>query len=353
MPKLRNPNGYGTVFKLSGRRRKPFIARKTVGYDDRAFPIYSVIGYYATRAEAMLALAEYNASPYDLDLSRITFADLYDRWSTETFPALKPSSVYAHKAAYKFCADLYAMPYKSIRRTHMQRCIDNCGKSYATQSNIRNLFASLDRYAYDLDIIEKCYSQNLTTGEKETKPRSIFTDEEVARLWKKRPESDEILFLLYTGCRISEMLDMRCVDVDLEAGIMTGGTKTAAGKNRIIPIHPEILPVIKDHLSDGKYLFYIDYDRFRSKDEAVSRNSAYRKRYAALMDELKMHHIPHECRHTFRSKLDSAGANKACIDLIMGHKSPDVGERVYTHKTISELQEAVKKLSYALSVSAR
>ena len=36
-----------------------------------------------------------------------------------------------------------------------------------------------------------------------------------------------------------------------------------------------------------------------------------------------------------------AGANKKCIDLMMGHKSKDVGERVYTHKTIDELRDAI------------
>lgn len=59
------------------------------------------------------------------------------------------------------------------------------------------------------------------------------------------------------------------------------------------------------------------------------------------MDKLSMSHTPHECRHTFRSRMDSAGANKRCIDLIMGHSSKDVGERVYTHKTVRELHEAI------------
>ena len=57
-----------------------------------------------------------------------------------------------------------------------------------------------------------------------------------------------------------------------------------------------------------------------------------------------MQHTPHECRHTFRSRLDSAGANKVAIDLMMGHKSSDVGERVYTHKTLQELKEAINLL---------
>ena len=62
------------------------------------------------------------------------------------------------------------------------------------------------------------------------------------------------------------------------------------------------------------------------------------------MKQLSMSHTPHECRHTFRSRLDSAGANKKCIDLLMGHKSKDVGERVYTHKTLDELKDTINLL---------
>ena len=33
-------------------------------------------------------------------------------------------------------------------------------------------------------------------------------------------------------------------------------------------------------------------------------------------------------------------------DLLMGHKSKDVGERVYTHKTIEELRAAIMLLKF-------
>ena len=46
---MKNPNGYGSVVKLSGNRRKPYCARKTSGWNDKGYPIYSVIGYYANR----------------------------------------------------------------------------------------------------------------------------------------------------------------------------------------------------------------------------------------------------------------------------------------------------------------
>lgn len=75
---MRLPNGYGSVYKLSGKRRKPYIARKTRGYDDNGKQLYSIIGYYATRQQALQALADYNFNPYDLELGKITFAEIYE-----------------------------------------------------------------------------------------------------------------------------------------------------------------------------------------------------------------------------------------------------------------------------------
>ena len=59
----------------------------------------------------------------------------------------------------------------------------------------------------------------------------------------------------------------------------------------------------------------------------------------------RMNHTPHECRHTFETQLDSAGANRKCIDLLMGHVSKDTGNRVYNHKTLDELKAAVEMIN--------
>ena len=74
---MRLPNGYGSVFKLSGNRRNPWVARKTVGWTDNhekrtSYPKYKAIGYYPTRKAAMEALVEYNKNPYDLGKASMT-----------------------------------------------------------------------------------------------------------------------------------------------------------------------------------------------------------------------------------------------------------------------------------------
>lgn len=59
---MKLPNGFGSVTKLSGNRRRPFIARKLLGYKDNGQQYYKAIGYYETYADAILALKNYNGS---------------------------------------------------------------------------------------------------------------------------------------------------------------------------------------------------------------------------------------------------------------------------------------------------
>lgn len=68
---LRLPNGYGSVKKMSGKRRRPYAVRKMVGWHVNPETGKSVqeqitIGYAATRAEGLQILAEYNNNPFDI-----------------------------------------------------------------------------------------------------------------------------------------------------------------------------------------------------------------------------------------------------------------------------------------------
>lgn len=334
---MKNPNGYGTVVKLSGNRRNPFVARKTKGWNDKGHPIYLIIGYFPTRESGMIALAEYNKAPWDIDAEKITLASLYAEWSIKKSIKLGKSSQSSLKSAFGHTKPIWDMKYKDIKSFHMQDIIDNCGCSYSTQWTIKNLFGHLDKFALEIDVINKGYAQLTTAESIPDTSKEPFTDDEILSLWERQSEPwvDSILVFLYTGFRISELLSLEIENVDLDVMTLTGGTKTKSGKNRIVPIHPKIQTLIKNRYNpDAKYLF----GNNGSKISTIT----YYNHWNKIMDSLNIKHTPHECRHTFRSKLDSAGANKKCIDLLMGHKSKDVGERVYTHKTVDELREAIE-----------
>lgn len=116
---MKLPNGFGSVYKLSGKRRKPWAARKTVGWTfneekGKSYPIYQFIGYYTTRQEALTALADYNKDPYDLHFDTITFKEVYEKWSDIHFPKVKRPNSY--EAAYKLCSKIQNMKFAEIKR---------------------------------------------------------------------------------------------------------------------------------------------------------------------------------------------------------------------------------------------
>ena len=78
---MKNANGMGSVYKQPGKRRKPWVVRKTVRWEidektGRSKQIYKNIGYYATKQDALAALINYNQNPYDVDSHKLTFSDV-------------------------------------------------------------------------------------------------------------------------------------------------------------------------------------------------------------------------------------------------------------------------------------
>ena len=337
---MRLPNGYGSVAKLSGNRRRPYIIKKTTGWKDNGQPIFVIVGYAATREEGLLLLADYNKNPWDVDKAKITLQQLFDLWREKKAPKLGQSNQDSLRAAYKHCKSLSGVPYRQIKAFQMQETIDACGKGYSTQGAIKNLWNHLDKFALELDVISRCYSDLLASAPTPPTSRTPFTDQEVARLWEHQAEPwvDTVLIFLYSGWRISELLALRPEDVNLQAGTMQGGTKTKAGKNRVVPIHSKIRPLVENRLAEGGPRLIC----YQGKPVPVT---TYRLFWRDIMKRLNMSHVPHECRHTFETRLDSAGGNRRCIDLLMGHVSKDTGNRVYNHKTLDELAATVELIA--------
>lgn len=84
---MKNPNEYGMIVKPSDNRLKPYCVRKISGWTDKGHT-YSSIRYFERSQDALIALAEYNKSPYDIDIAKITLAKLCQRWSERSFPKM-------------------------------------------------------------------------------------------------------------------------------------------------------------------------------------------------------------------------------------------------------------------------
>ncbi len=119
---------------------------------------------------------------------------------------------------------------------------------------------------------------------------------------------------------------------------LTGGIKTKAGKNRVVPVHPKIQPYIDRWVENASTYLYEWECRTRTDE------SFRRLLFKPLMEQLgRSAATPHWCRHTFASMLHRVGANELNTKRLMGHSDKDVTEH-YTHVTIKELRETIQML---------
>lgn len=89
MPRpLKRANGSGSITKVSGRRRNPYQALVTLGWDNNGKQIRKSLGYFPTYDKAVIALDSYNENPYDISAGKITFSDVYEKWSEQKFPTI-------------------------------------------------------------------------------------------------------------------------------------------------------------------------------------------------------------------------------------------------------------------------
>jgi len=337
---MRNPNGYGSVYKLSGKRRKPFMARKTIGWDDNAKQLYQTIGYYEKRELAMQALADFNKDPYSIEVSTVTFSDVYNNWNVGKFESVTQSAVNGYKAAYITCAALHDMKFVDIRTKHMQDVIRTCGKKHGNLRKIKVLYNQLFKFAMENDIINKDYSNYVEIGKNtEDSTRKAFSDKEIKRLIEVKDSIkyvDTILIMIYTGLRIGELIILKPGDVDLENRTITGGIKTDAGKDRIIPISSKIFDMISARVSEGN-----EYLIARENGKQFKYENYYKEKFTPIMEQLNFKHKPHDCRHTFATLMSNAGADTIALQKIIGHASYETTANVYTHKDIEQLKKAI------------
>ncbi len=342
---MRLPNGYGSVHKLSGNRRNPWRARKTSGWDESTNPpkqTYITIGYFPTRQAAIKALADFNENPYDINTNTTTFAEVYDKWSTEHFEKIVPSATRTWKAAYRYCKPLYNMRFRDIRASHLEGVIRDADVGSATKSRMKSLFNLMYRFALKHEIADKNYAE-LCDSVKRTKPQLVrvpFTSEEEQILWDNIdfPFVDMVLIEMYSGWRPQELCSLETENINLTDWTMRGGLKTESGKNRIVPIHSKILPLIKAiYTPENKYLF---------NDEKENRMTyeKYYGRFNKICTRFNLKHKPHDTRHTFITNADRCGVNDYCLKLIVGHTTNDVTKKVYTHETIKTLKNEIEKI---------
>lgn len=344
---MRNPNGYGSITRLSGKRRKPWIVRVTTGWTPEGEQLREVVGYYETKTEANIALANYRQNPLSIKATKMTLQNVYDEWSETRYQNISKSTQDGYKASWNYISVYKDQIFRELRTSHWQKIInDNNSMSMSTLTKIKALGTSLYAFTMANDIVDKNYMQYIEMPDREYSKKEPFTHDEVKKLWEYVeifPWVDTILILIYTGMRISEMLKLTKFDIDLENRLITGGIKTDAGKDRVIPIHFELYPLLYNRYSNSKSEYLITYEDGKRLTADHYRKTKY---YEALRAVGVRKLSPHSCRHTFGTMAAESGIAPLSIQRIIGHSDYAFTANKYTHPDVQKLILDMNKISF-------
>lgn len=328
--KLKRANGTGTVYKLSGRRSRPWAVKKDGVY----------IGYYATKTAALEALGKLMGATIS-EKYNWSFAEVYDGWSREHFKDVGPKAVEAMEAAFRFFAPLHDRRFRDLRASDFQSLMDTGAKmSQSTQAKRKQLLTQMANWAIREEICSTNFAAFVKTKGKPSGEKQVFTDLEIAKLRQDGSEAAKVvLMLIYTGMRIGELFQLPVADC--HETYVVGGEKTEAGRNRVIPIRPEGREYFAYflHQATGPMLLsgYVGQHTI---------NNFRRRDYYPLLDRLGIRRLnPHCTRHTYATWARSAGIEPEQLQRILGHAQYSTTANIYLHTDAQQLVDAVETAS--------
>lgn len=336
---MRHENGFGSIVKLSGNRRKPYAVRITVGWKDGK-QVRKYLGYYKSEAEALIALAEYHKEGYDIDMSKFTLREVFDEWfKTQEKRNLSKSVLATHRMAYNRLGSLGNIPIKNIKAATLQKWYDGIDLKPASKGKVKSTLTMVYDYATNNDIVSKNYAKFMKMDEKIEKVGKVYTEEEIKLLWERKDQESAriLLILMYTGLRVGELLNINRDDIHFDKQYMIGGLKTEAGRDRVIPIHNKIMPLIREQLGDNKWVIQARHGGQRHYNVLLNQNIKFMRKFG-------LDHKFHDTRKTAISLMHTAGIPIETVKIIVGHIGDNVTEKIYLYKNPEELVKVINKV---------
>jgi integrase len=263
--------------------------------------------------------------------------------------------------------ELGEMPLCAITTEHVQTFLDRASETSAPAS-VRHLMAILRR-AFNIasqssiNGVPLFVSQNPAVSSRLNLPEvfnsreRFLTKEEAAALIKLAKEKaqvrrgtdpfglhDAIIISLYAGLRISEIMRLQWIDVDLSHGFVTVRKEEKRKPGGTVPLNEMSLKVLQRRYKEreGPLVFKKPCQRrenfshaFRDLVDEIGLNAA--------ADDTKYKVVFHSLRHTFASWLALGGTDIYRIKTLMRHKTIEMTMR-YAHLIPDATREAVHRL---------
>lgn len=324
-------NGSGNIAKLSGGRAKPWMARKNG----------VCIGTYATRTEAQKALDRL----VDIDVNsrfNMTFSQVYEAWLPEHERQIGATAKTNYQSAYKHCAQLHNRKYRSLRTSDFQRVIIDMEQKELSKSScekVMQLFGQMASWALREDVVHKDYAQFVQTVAQQKSEGIVLSKKNIAAIRaSQNPAADVILLLLATGCRPNELFHAKTAQC--QPTYFIGGSKTEAGRNRIIAVaesgRQAYRKILDAAIANGSELLIGGYSGNKNYANFVKRE------FKDLQQEVGEKFTPYDCRHTFATQAKRSGVDPQTLRRMLGHANLHTTDKYYTHLETDDILKEIQ-----------
>ena len=191
------------------------------------------------------------------------------------------------------------------------------------------------------------FSEVISPKQEKYLPASM-SESEVEKLLNSPDPSKEIeqrdkamIEMLYaTGMRISELVNLKITDIDMNRSVIKVMGK--GSKERLIPFGESASEALFNYLkirkdSSSKEVF------ISNRGKKITRVAFWQRiKVYLLRENLKISISPHTLRHAFATHLLNRGADLRSVQLLLGHSDLSTTQ-IYTHIAKQRLGDVLKK----------
>lgn len=280
----------------------------------------------------------------------MTLQQVYDAWLPTHEARVSHSTINCYKAAWRHFSALYHYPMQDIDVDMWQECLDTCSCARRTRENMKALCGLLYKYAIPRHQATMNLAEYLHTGDNDKSTRPAFTAEQVELIRQQiglTPYAEYVYVLIYTGFRPAELFSI--TKDNYRDGILYGGIKTEAGKNRAVPISPKVLPIIHERVTTC-HGFLFPRENGEQMTVAYFRDYCFYPVLAAAgiqpipTAEHPAYYTPYSCRHTFANLLKEVQGSDVDKAKLIGHASYDTTKKMYQSAELEAMRRIIEEL---------
>lgn len=342
------PNGTGTAYK----RGRTWTACITIGWKTtptgHAQAVRRTKGGFATKREALAYCQQLQAAPKDKP--KLTLQQVYDAWLPTHEARVSKSTMDCYRAAFKYFDTLHYRLMCDIDVDELQECLDACPRARRTRENMKAVMGLLYKYAIPRHQASMNLAEYLHTGDNDKSTRPPFSPEQVERIRQRigiTPYADVVYTLIYTGFRPAELFSL--TKDSYKDGILYGGIKTAAGKDRAVPVSPKVLPLIEERMT-ACHGFLFPRENGERMTVAYFRDYCFYPVLAAAgiqplpTAERPAYYTPYSCRHTFANFLKGAAGSDVDKAKLIGHADYTTTKKMYQSAELDAMRKIIESL---------